>query len=537
MAQPILYEQHIWYNAAMRNTELKYLPCGISNFIEIHEKNALYVDKTELIYHLVKSHKYAFISRPRRFGKSLLISTLECLFRGEKQLFNSLDICKTDYTFEKYPVFRLDLSSLPAVRNAKTLEDCLVDKVKYFAEQVGYKGDIRNYSDLSIVFEFAYKNLNKRVVVLIDEYDRPILENVTSNELESIQQELKAFFSVLKASDQFIHFMFVTGITKFSQTSMFSGANQLTSLERRDEYSALFGYTETELRQYFQPYLEKLSAQYGQPEQRMWQQIKEYYNGYKFSDNGEPIYNPYSILRLFESMQFDNFWFESGTPTYLLDLIKTKSFAFYEDEEMVADQRVYSIYNHMRMDIKTLMYHSGYLTVKNNDRGNLQLDFPNYEVKNSFYDVLLYDLTEQQLSVNPIVLDVIKSIKTKDFDLLKDTWNKFIQKIPYDIRAEKNEGYYQTLAHCLFVLANIRAHAEACTHDGRSDHIVEVDDAFFVFEYKYNKSPQEALRQIHEKKYHSVIMDQGKQIFAVGIGFAKSGLIEEPIACVPITSN
>jgi hypothetical protein len=520
----------IWYNAPMRNEQLKYLPCGISNFTEICEKEALYVDKTGLIYQLIKSYKYAFISRPRRFGKSLLISTLECLFQGKKELFKGLDICKTDYSFERYPVFRLDLSDLPAIRDAKILADCLLDKVLYFAEQVNYKGEIRNYSDLSKVFEFVYKTENKRIVVLVDEYDRPILENITSNELESIQHELKAFFSVFKAQDQYIHFMFVTGITKFSQTSMFSGANQLASLERDDEYSALFGYSEEELKGYFQPYVKTLSLEQGYVEDKLWDKIKDYYNGYNFSDDGESVYNPYSVLYLFQKKKFGNYWFESGTPTYLLELLNSKNLDLSDSTEFVSGKEVFHIYKPEKMQVQTLMLHAGYLTISSKDKfGDYVLSFPNFEVKSSFYDSLIVNLTDGEQRINPILQQTVESFKDRDFSKFKDTWNQFVQKIPYDIRAKKNEAYYQTLAHCLFVLSNIRAQAECSTYKGRSDHIVEVDDAFFVLEYKYKKSPEEALAQIHEKKYHLSISEQGKSTYAVGIGFAESGLIEEDI--------
>ena len=513
--------------------ELLKLPIGNSSFEKIRTENFLYIDKTSILKKMIEiGDTYCFLSRPRRFGKSMTISTLESLFKGKKELFKGLDIEKQGYKFEKYPVIRLDFS-LNEIESKEDLNDLLIYLLKDQAQSYGLKIDQKNPNFfLMELGKTLVKKYKKRLVILIDEYDTPLLQNLGTKNRDEIQKKIKSFFTAIKGLNEIIHFVFVTGITNLSNMNMFSGANQFTDLSREEPSSNLVGYTESELYENFSAYIKETAKALNCSEKELKNDIKNYYNGYTFSDNGEAIYNPFSLLKFFKKKKFDNYWYKSGTPTFLLEVLKEKPINLAKESGIEASDEIFEFSQLEDLSVETLMFQAGYLVIKEKiHEKKYILDFPNIEVQKSFFESFLKDLLIKDVSSRPTVFigAIQEALINTNMKLLKDTFNKYIKKIPYTINAKKDEAYYQTILHCLIVCSAYYPNAEMATNDGRSDHIVSTKNKHYCIEYKMASKNECPIKQIKEKKYYRAIQPTNKPIDLIGIKFDKNGNITEDI--------
>jgi hypothetical protein len=362
---------------------MKKLPIGISDFRELIEGNYIYVDKTEYIYKLINQGKYYFLSRPRRFGKSLLLSTIRYLFQGYKDLFKDLYIYDKWNWNETYPILRIDLSHL-SITNEKEFEDQMELLLKEIGKEYkyNYQKKYKANGNLHLLIKKCYENYNKKVVILIDEYDKIILDNIENKEkAQKIREKLKSFYSTLKGLDEYIKFVFITGVSKFAKVSLFSGLNQLEDISLNKEFGNICGYTQNELESYFNDYLKDLNLE----------EIKDWYNGYNFLK--DTLYNPFDILLYLRNREFDSYWYKTGTPSFLIKLIKNKKYDVTQLENKIVKKNILEKFDIDDISIEALMFQTGYLTIKevfHKEYGQeYKLGFPNKEVKISFSENIL----------------------------------------------------------------------------------------------------------------------------------------------------
>ena len=503
--------------------KLKKLPIGIQTFQELREDAYLYVDKTKEIHSLIQEGKAYFISRPRRFGKSLLISTLEQIYKGNKELFKNLYIYNTDYKWTKHPVIRLDFSSFNK-RSREELEQSLRDKLAKIAEDYQLKPIDENKLTTDY-FKTLIQELSKinQVVVLIDEYDSPLITHMGKNNELAIEMRefLKEFYAILKSEDEYLKFVLLTGVSKFSKAGVFSGLNQLNDITMDTKYCNLVGWTQEELEKNFLEYIEDLALIQKLTKKEIIEKIKYWYNGYQFSSNGEKrVYNPFSTLLLFLKKEFKFHWFESGTPSFLIQLMKEKNYNISKLENMEVGETAFSAYEIENLNPLALLFQTGYLTIKETYQDEeiiYKLSYPNYEVKKAFLDNLTRNYSGSNIEVN-YINTAIRALGENDLELFFQNLRVFFANIPYDIHLKK-EAYYQTIFYCIFSLIGLKIHAEIKTNIGRIDAVVEIDNNVYIFEFKLNASKEEALAQIEEKKYFESFLNKNKNIYLVGVEF------------------
>lgn len=371
-------------------TEEKKLPTGIQTFSEIIKDNYLYVDKTDLMHKLVTTKKYVFLSRPRRFGKSLLASTMSSYFKGEKELFKGLAIEKLEKEWKQYPVLRLDLSGT-SYQDVGDMREKIDMYLTRWENEYGLKASGKIAPRFAKLIYHIFEVTGKKIVVLIDEYDKPLLDTLSKRDLHEItREELSGFYSVLKENDEYIKFGLITGITKFGKVNIFSGFNNLTDISLYPEYNALCGITETEFRTNFKRRILQIAKEWNWSEEETWENFKKKYDGYLFAYKGENIYNPYSVLSAFDALKLKDFWFGSGSSKHLIDLLKQTSMPFNELEGSRRSERVLSDITDLNRDIVPLLYQAGYLTIKSYDppTDTYTLGFPNEEVVHAFWESL-----------------------------------------------------------------------------------------------------------------------------------------------------
>ena len=358
------------------------LPVGIHDFETIRTENYLYVDKTQLIYQMITQGRMYFLSRPRRFGKSLLVSTLHAIFQGKKHLFKDLWMDQSDYTWEQYPVIWLDMSAVMST-STELLQQTLGEQLDIIAEQY----DVKLATSLSIFGRLnklitQLSKTNQKVVVLIDEYDKPLIDQIHRPEIAMGNREiLKQFYGILKVQNANIRFILLTGVSKFSKVSVFSGLNNLRDISLSTDYATLLGYTEQELTYYFKPEINSLAQKEGLSHPALLDKIKHWYNGYRFSEEETSVYNPFSALLLFTEQKFSDYWFETGTPTFLVNLIQERQFDIANMENLEIGAASFSTYEIDELNVLPLLYQTGYLTIKSYDRStrNYELGYPNRE--------------------------------------------------------------------------------------------------------------------------------------------------------------
>ena len=508
---------------------MKRLPIGLQTFSELIREGYLYVDKTALIYRLVVSGKLYFLSRPRRFGKSLLLSTLESLFSGERALFEGLWIGGSDWEWKRYPVVRIDFSKC-RVETPEDLKRFIVYQLDVIAELYG---EVLRSSMYTLRFDELLRKLARRgrVVVLIDEYDKPIIDHIDRVEVAvGMREVLKGFYTVLKANDAYLRFVFLTGVSRFSKAGVFSGLNQLNDITMNEKYATLLGLTEEELVRYCREHIEGLSEKLGLSFEKTLERIRWWYDGYCFSPGCIRVYNPFSVFLLFENMRFGDYWFETGTPSFLVRLIQREGMDIRVLEGCEVSEVEFAEYELEHLEVLPLLFQSGYLTIRGYDRelGTYVLDYPNYEVRHAFMEYLLRWYGGVGNGVG-LVGRLIRLFRSGMFDDFFGLMRSFFAGIPYDLRLER-ERYYQIVFYLLFRVLGFRIHVEVRISRGRIDVVIE-DVHILVMEFKVGGSAEEALRQVKEKGYYEPYLGRGKRVYIAGIGFRegeiKEWLVEE----------
>ena len=500
---------------------MKY-PIGIQNFGEIRRDGYVYVDKTALVYKMVSEGKYYFLSRPRRFGKSLLMSTIEAYLSGKKELFEGLAIETLEQEWIEYPVLHMDLNS----REYKDESSLEAELNRHLEGWEKIYGD--NYKDRATeerflhVIDNAYEKTGRRVVILVDEYDKPLLQTIGKEELQSAyRSKLKAFYSVLKTQDAKIRFAFLTGVTKFGKVSVFSDLNNLNDISMSPLFHNICGITDQELQQYFSESIDNLSRKLNVQREACIEKLRKSYDGYHFEENSNGLYNPFSLLNTFYNMKFGSYWFATGTPTYLVNLLQQYDYNldFMSKAEVSADV-LNSVEPNSQNPIPVI-YQSGYLTIKGYDSefGDYKLGFPNEEVEEGFVKYLApFYLSKTQsrsaFDVRSFVSDV-RSGKAEQFcvrlkSLFSDT--------PYEL-VKDLENHYQNIVWVVFKMLGFYSQAEYHTSNGRIDLVISTPDYRYVMEFKLDGTAEEAMEQIKSKNYSLPFALDNKHTYLIGMNF------------------
>lgn len=504
---------------------MRKLPVGIQTFEDIREGGYLYVDKTEWVYKVAHTGKPYFLSRPRRFGKSLLISTFEAYFRGRKELFQGLAIEKLETEWEQYPVLHLDLNA-EKYDSIERLNLMLFRHLNLWEDEWGKEEREETASDrFSGIIRRAYEQTGKQVVVLVDEYDKPLLQAILNEELlDEYRKILKSFYGVLKSADRYLRFVFLTGVTKFAQVSVFSDLNQLNDISMKPTYAEICGITKEELLKVFHPELERLARHNAQSLQEAIDKMEQQYDGYHFHHNGAGMFNPFSVLNTFDALEYSNYWFQTGTPTYLVDLLKQSN---YDLRLLIGGVEVTSsAFSEYRADSKNplpMIYQSGYLTIKGyDDEVKLyKLEFPNDEVRYGFVNFLVpyyTEVTDDETGFH--IAKFTRELRAGDVDAFLERLKVFFAGIPYEL-SNNTERHYQAIFYVVFTLMGQFVQAEVRSAKGRADAVVRTKDAVFVFEFKLNGSAEEALKQIDEKSYLIPYTLEGRKLVRIGVNFSK----------------
>ena len=502
----------------------QYITSSVYTFEDMRQYNYLYVDKTEHIWKLVRNPKSMFFfSRPRRFGKSLTISTLKAIFQGKKELFKDLYIENQPYDWKTYPIIHIDMGSV-STDSPENLKKSLLWTINDIAE----RNNITLKTDLpSDAFKELTQKLYDRdgkVVILIDEYDKPILNNVEKVNIADFQAIMKGFYSVLKTCEPYERFVFITGVGKFTKVSIFSDLNNLTDISMSDDYATMCGYTEKELLDNFPTQLKKASKQYDFDYETFLQKVKKWYDGYRFSIRSENVYNPVSFAKFLDNHgDFNNYWFETGSPSIIIKKInQTASFSIENLLKETHPADIFTAFAPSEFSIIALMYQTGYLTIKDTEKIDVEtyykLGFPNYEVKQSFYRRLISSFNNENYIGDSLYLNLIKAINANDIDKMMSVVDSYLAGIPNNIQI-KNEKYFQTVFFCIFSLIGASISAEVCTSDGRIDAVIDNGDNVYIFEFKLNKSGRIAMKQIMQKEYYKKYENSGKKITLVGANF------------------
>ena len=502
------------------------LPIGIQDFEKLRRKNFVYVDKTDYIYDLVTSELPYFLGRPRRFGKSLFLSTLKAYFLGKKELFEGLKIAELETEWIEYPVLYIDMSV-----GSFTNEDSLKDRLNAILENFEQEwGKTTKSEDFSTRFEALIRNVHKKtkkyVVVLIDEYDKPLLNSIDKMEINSdIHTLLKSFYSTLKSADQYLRFVFLTGVTKFSRVSVFSDLNHLIDISMDDSYTSVCGISETEITEYFAPEIDRLAEKLEKTHSQTLAELKRHYNGYHFSENGEGMYNPFSLLNTFKKGKFSKYWFETGTPSFLVKILKNIDFniPIMENEIKISADAILD-YRFEFGNIIPLLYQSGYLTIKSYDRryNSYTLGFPNEEVKYGFLNELLPTyMDKKDIGSDFYAPNFVEELQTGQTEAFMTRIRAFLSSIPYELN-NKTEKHYQTIFYLLFNLMGQFVEAEQRSAAGRADAVVITASTVYVFEFKIdeNASAEDAIKQINDKGYLIPFSASGKRLVKVGAEFS-----------------
>ncbi|BBE32055.1 ATPase AAA [Tepiditoga spiralis] len=493
---------------------MKKLPIGVQNYKKIKEGNYTYIDKTKYILDLISSEAPIFLSRPRRFGKSLTISTLYYLFKGEKDLFKGTYIYDK-WEFKEYPVIRINLLDV-ATDNVERMKESLTKIIKLEGKRNGIEITETDY-------KFAFNELiiklskKERVVILVDEYEKPILDNINNKEkAEKYREILRDFYVSIKSKDEYIKFVFMTGITKFTKTGVFSALNNLNDISLNKKYAQMLGYTQEELESNFKEHIKETAIEMNMEEKELLKNLKMYYNGFSF-DGENSVYNPFSILRFFNEMEFQNYWFESGSPSFLYEYIKGKKIRYEDLVKYPVSELDFSTREIEEANASIFFTQAGYLTFKGIKRLGLRkkyiLDYPNIEVKNSFSKIILeanYGIRETE----QIETTIYERIYEKDIEGIIKEIKRIISAIPYNLH-KKEESYYHSLIYTILASAGLNVTAEELTNLGRSDIVIEFEDVIYIMEIKIDKSAKKALNQIKEMKYYEKY--KGKEIYIIGI--------------------
>ena len=516
---------------------MKY-PIGIQDFESIIRDGYVYVDKTALIYRMATEGKVYFLSRPRRFGKSLLVSTLKYYFQGRKDLFQGLAIDSMEKEWAEYPVFHLsfggDSFTAEGALEAR-IEKFLADKETLYGKNPHSKTTGDRFKDL---LKAAHRKCGRRAVVLIDEYDKPLLDVLDTNLYvevgvnrrlleEHYRDILRGFYSVFKEADEHLQFVLLTGVTKFAQVSVFSGFNQPADISMDPRYETLCGITEKELYQYFEVPIGRLAGQYKCDTEQMKARLKRHYDGYHFSDEMTDIYNPFSILNVFDTNRIADYWFRSGTPGYLVRLLNHSQENLNELTGKYYTPRQFIDY---KADVEKplpMIYQSGYLTIKDCDldTNSFLLDFPNNEVKEGFLTMIAADYLKSKTDADSWTLTVVRALKNGETEQLRKLFTSFLADIPYTMRRKEDERERERYFHYTFYLlmrmvSCYTVYTEKQQSEGRVDCIIETPGYIYIFEFKLDGTAEDALQQISDKGYARPYEADGRQLYRIGVSFS-----------------
>jgi hypothetical protein len=519
---------------------LRKMPAGIQSFEKLRNDNFIYVDKTAFVYELAQYARPYFLIRPRRFGKSLFVSTLRAYFEGKKELFEGLEISKYEKDWIEYPVFFIDFN-IEEYLNVNGLHSVLNATLNDFEKKWGKGEGGESYSiRFRNVIRRAYEKTGKRVVILIDEYDKPLLgpAHDLTNVDDEIRSILKGFYGVIKSSDEYLHFVFITGITKFSRISIFSELNQLVDISLDAKYSNICGISETELTDVFHTDIEVLANQIGKTYDETFEELRKRYNGYHFAKNVEGVYNPFSLLNTFNSGEIRNYWFATGTPTFLVRMLKDMQFNLSTLENSIAIP-LHAIYEYRvgNVDPIPILFQAGYLTIKDYDTvfEEYILGYPNEEVRYGFlYGLFSVYLGSSNKAREFFVGHFIRDLLANDAENFMIRLKAFFAGISYELE-NKTEKHFQTIFYIFFKLMGQFVEVEYCSSVGRSDAVVVTSHNVYIFEFKLsgNDMAQKAIKQIDNKGYTIPFSASNKPIVKIGVEFCveqrgiKSWVIEE----------
>ncbi len=516
---------------------MKY-PIGIQSFERMREDGFVYVDKTALVYDLVQNGSIYFLSRPRRFGKSLLVSVLENYFLGRRELFEGLEMERLEKEWKCYPVFHVDFN-LGNYRNIGSLEEALDLSLRKWERQYGVECEAQDYGRrFCAILEAAHAQTGLRCVVLVDEYDKPILDVMDTDAQTDVQghsvllethnrELLRAFYSTFKSADPHLKFVLLTGVTKFSQVSVFSGFNQPNDISMNPKYDALCGITEQELVEQFREPLQSMAAVYKCSVDEMLALLKKHYNGYHFSEEMLGVINPFSLLNALSAQRIRDYWFSTGTPSYLIRLLRhfnenmdELTSRYYEPQEFVD----------YKADVERplpMIYQSGYLTIKDYDPDMqlFRLDYPNDEVKRGFVTLLANNYLDSAQSANSWVVTAVMALKQGRLDDFRRQLTSFFASIPYSMRRKENERERERYFHYTFYLlmrlaSTYVTHTEQQQSQGRADCVIETDRHVYIFEFKLDSSASEALQQIEAQGYARPYSNDSRQVHCIGVSFS-----------------
>lgn len=501
---------------------MKRLPISIQTFSEIRgDSDYLYVDKTELIFNVITGAKANFLSRPRRFGKSMTLSTIKSIYQSEKQYFEGLWIeDKWDWS-KKNPVIHISFTSV--YYGNLGLEIALVQALNSISQQFDIV--LKNETPASMFQELIQKlhAQQGKVVILIDEYDKPIidfLEKENRHIAEGNRAVLRQFYSIIKDADPYIEFFLMMGVSKFSQTGIFSHLNHLNDLTIDERYVTLVGYTPEELLKYFGEWIDYAAFKFPElTREELLTAIRKWYNGYSW-DGVQTVYNPYSILNFLGKRIFEDYWFQTGTPTFLIKLIREQQEFIFNDLHITG--RLIASYDLENLDLRTILFQTGYLTIKHIDRmtGMYTLDFPNREVEQSMSEYILAELLHKPYTISAIpVFDIRSAFLKNDVEKVIKIMNAILKDVPSPLLRGKKEDFYHALVHLHFRYLGLLMDSEVNTSDGRMDAVVKTDSHVYILEFKLNESAEKALQQIKDMDYPAKYAAENRAIVMIGINF------------------
>ena len=511
----------------------KLYPIGIQTFERIRKEDKFYVDKTEYIYRMTHTDgTYFFLSRPRRFGKSLLVSTFHSYFEGKKELFEGLAIEKLEKEWNEYPVLHFDLSKGKHMEKAQ-LEEYLGYLLEDYEQKYGIEnhrnGNNNRFNDL---IEVVYRKTGKQVVVLIDEYDAPLLDVAHEKEkLDVLRNTMRNFYSPLKGNESMLRFVFLTGITKFSQLSIFSELNNITNVSMDEPYAGICGITKEELLTQMSDDIDALAEHLELSREKTIQELKDHYDGYHFTWPSPDVYNPYSLLNCFAKQKMDSFWFGSGTPTFLIEKMREFHVLPSQLGKVRAKAASFDAATERMTSLTPLLYQSGYLTIKDYEKkiDVYTLDFPNKEIEVGLFDSLLPGYLGSEIDAGRVVVaDISTYINNGEMDEALQLLADFLETIPYCDNTHYEGHWQQTLYIMFALLTNYDILVEQHTAKGRIDITMETADTIYVMELKFNKSAEEALAQIETKHYADAFKMSGKKVVKIGLNFS----VKDEVNCL-----
>lgn len=501
------------------------LPIGIQSFESLRTDGFAYVDKTKLVYDLTHNGKYIFLSRPRRFGKSLLLSTLKAYFQGKKELFKGLVISELEQFWESYPVLYFDLNvglytSTEGLWEALNSNLSILEKTYGIAKETN--DNAQRFRDL--IWNIATKT-GKKVVILVDEYDKPLLQAIDDEPLQQDYRNiLKAFYSNLKTCDEYIRFAMLTGVSKFSKISLFSDLNNLTDISLDERCADICGLTAEEIEHHFSEHLEAFAQKEGNDKATVMEDMRKMYDGYHFTKSAsKDMYNPFSVLNALDRCDFENYWFSTGTPTFLIKLLQNGDYDLQDFSEGKLWASDLAAKESLKQEPVAMFYQTGYLTIKGYDKelGLFRLGFPNREVEQSFLNFLLPRYTGNTDNRSSVFIgQFVRDLRNGDIESFLARMRSFFASTPYELIRDL-ENHYQNVMFTICRLLGYYTQAEYHTSSGRIDMVVKAQQYTYVFEFKFNKTAKEAFEQINAKDYPLPFSADGLKLFKIGINFSK----------------